>query len=128
MISAAALIALALTIIGGAGMSAALSAPVVALLGVHSLAAAGGIIGGLSTVQKIYTASLLIKVANTAVQTGQRLAPLHEAIIAKLQADAAMPYSGTVVVQPVGGPIGWGRASVVFVYIPGHEDPIRPRH
>jgi hypothetical protein len=139
VISAAALVALALTIVGGAGMSAALSAPVVALLGVHSVAAAGGIITGLSTVQKIYAVGLMAQVAQKAVQAGQRLQPLHEAILAKLQADIARARTATaddfgknvragVVAHHVGGPIGWGRAPIVFVYNPGNDRPIRPRH
>ena len=132
MISAAALIALALTIIGGAGMSAALSAPVLALLGVHSLAAAGGVITGLSTVQKIYAASLLVQVASKAVQTGQRLQPLQEAILAKLQDDiarakasAALPQHGGMVAHHVGGPMGWGRAPVTFYYEPNAYELVR---
>jgi hypothetical protein len=142
VISAAALVALALTVVGGAGMSAALSAPILALVGVHSIGAAGGIIAGLSTVQKIYAVGLLAQVAQKAVQTGQRLQPLHEAILAKLQDDVAnvnvMSISSplqygrenrhSVEAHHVGGPLGWGRAPVVFVYNPEHDHPIRPRH
>jgi hypothetical protein len=130
MISAAALIAIALTIVGGAGMSAALSAPILALVGVHSLGAAGGIIGGLSTIQKIYAANLLLKGVSEAAKVGKQLHPVHAAILAKLQKDIAAAHTknfgtgrnllrvGTIEARHINGPLGWGRTPIVFVYTP----------
>lgn len=119
------LIPIVLYAIGGQA-ALTLTVPITALLSVHSVAAAGGIIEGMSVAQKVEAVRLLITVADDAVKRGKQLAPLHHAILAKLQAgiaklkvDAAMPHGG-ITAQHVGGPIGWGRVPVVFVYDPGH--------
>jgi hypothetical protein len=110
----AATLALILALAGGASVSAALGALTIPqLIAVAQFGATAGVTG--------------IKVG---AAVHQQLAPLRQAILAKLQADIAKlkadaalrqhsgvgAYHGDVVAHPVGGPIGWGRAPVVFVY------------
>ena len=119
------LVPILLTALGGQTAATLLTVPLTALLSAHSLAAAGTIVEGMSIAQKLEAVNLLLGVAKNARNAHQRLAPLHEAILAKLQADiarakasAALPQHGGVVAHHVGGPIGWGRAPIVFVYEP----------
>jgi len=114
-----------LSILGGQTAVGLLTVPITALLSVHSLAAAGTIVEGMSIAQKLEAINLLITVAKDARDTHQRFAPLHEAILARLQADiarakaaSALPQHGGVVARHVGGPIGWGRAPIEFIYEP----------
>ena len=128
-----ALIPIVLYAIGGQA-ALTLTAPVTALLAVHSLESAGVIIEGMSVAQKIEAVRLLIIVAQDAAKQGKRLAPLHRAIhqalIAKLKADARLPH-GDVIAHHIGGPIGWGRTPIVFIYEPmvsGNDPAFRPRY
>lgn len=117
-----ALVPILLAALGGQTAATLLTVPVTALLSVHSLAAAGTIVEGMSIAQKLEAVNLLIGIAKNAHNAHQRLAPLHEAVLARLQADVARErgrtYHGGIVAQYVGGPAGWGRAPIVFVYEP----------
>lgn len=128
-----ALVPILLTALGGQTAATLLTVPATALLSVHSLAAAGTIVEGMSLAQKLEAVNLLISAARNARNAHQRLQPLHEAILAKLQADIAKAradvmlrhdrlYSGEVVAHHVGGPLGFGRTPIIFVYDPeaGH--------
>jgi hypothetical protein len=64
-----------------------LTAPVAALLAVHSLSAAGPIIASLSVEQKVQAAELLFSVAKDAIKNGKKLHPLHQALLVRLKAD-----------------------------------------
>jgi hypothetical protein len=64
-----------------------LTAPVAALLAVHSLSAAGPIIAGFTLEQKVQAAELLFSVAKDAIKNGKKLHPVHQAILARLKED-----------------------------------------
>jgi hypothetical protein len=126
------LIPILLTALGGQTAATLLTVPLTALLSVHSLAAAGTIVEGMSIAQKLEAVNLLLGVAKNARDAHQRLAPLHQAILAKLQDDIARARTATledfgknvqagVVAQHVGGPLGWGRTPIVYVWHPGEN-------
>jgi hypothetical protein len=117
-----AMVPILLTALGGQTAATLLTVPLTALLSAPSLTAAGTIVEGMSIAQKLEAINLLLTVAKDARNAHQRLAPLHQAILAKLQADIArakaLPQHGEVVAHHIGGPIGWGRTPIVFVYEP----------
>ena len=113
-----AIIPLLLAFLGGQAAATLLTVPITALLAAHSLAGAGVIVGGMSLAQKIEAVRLLVVVGQDAVKIHKDLAPLRAILIAKIREDLAKPDRGRIVAVVNGGPGGWGREPVTFVYQP----------
>jgi hypothetical protein len=114
-----ALVPILLAALGGSS-ALTLTVPVTALLTVKSASAAGAILAGMSTAQKIEAVNLLLQRAPHIIKVLKRVDPVIGQIVDDIRARrlSAPQYNGKIVAVVHGGPGGWGRAPVTFVYQP----------
>jgi hypothetical protein len=126
--SLASALAILLAVIGGKAALALLPV-VVGLTAAHSAGAVGAVLGAMTIAQKIAAVELAIQKAPEVLSILQNLDPVVQDIVAGAQSDAQLLHTrfshshpttklqaGQIVAVIHGGPTGWGRAPVHFVY------------
>jgi hypothetical protein len=113
---ATAALAILLAVIGGK-VALALLPVATGLLAAHSIGAVGVVLSTMTVAEKIAAVELAIQKAPNVIRLFQDLDPVMRAIIDDVRARRATSSStGRIVAVVHGGPGGWGRAPVHFVY------------
>jgi hypothetical protein len=114
MVTAA--LAILLAVIGGK-VALALLPVATGLLAAHSIGAVGVVLSTMTVAEKIAAVELAIEKAPNVIRLFQDLDPVMRAIVDDVRTRQAISSSkGRIVAVVHGGPGGWGREPVSFVY------------